>query len=183
MKTIKMVAKVGDQQVPVGTCKSAQARILVRDDLAAWQDGELILFIRRAHLALLESNRVAWRCKADDHNVSEAEINRRKAWFISFMPLAATTFANRQVVDDQEIKDLSAMWIEDPSILDEKADSVPQMDEPLDTFEVELPDVYVGPEKSELIAASKMLETAEWETRKELRKGMMKTDDDTDHTT
>jgi hypothetical protein len=88
MKTIKMIAKIGDQKVPVGTCNSAQARILVRDDLAAWQDGDLILFIRQAHLALLDSNPGVWRYKDDDHNVSQAEMDRRKAWFMEFMPKA-----------------------------------------------------------------------------------------------
>ncbi len=91
MKTIKMVAKLGDQKIPVGTCNSAQARILVRDDLAAWQDGELILFIRNAHLALLDSNPGVWHSKSDDANVSQAELDRRKAWFLGFIPKAVAT--------------------------------------------------------------------------------------------
>ncbi len=120
MKTVKMVAKIGDQCVSVGNCNSAQARILVRDDLAAWQDGQLMLFIRKAHLALntaptllcfqsqlmlfirkahlavLDANPHAWRCKEDDHNVSEAEMDRRRTWFISLTPLVVEMTTNKR---------------------------------------------------------------------------------------
>jgi hypothetical protein len=103
MKDIKMVAKLGDQVMPVGTCNQAQARILVRDDLAAWQDGTIMLFIRKAHLALLDSNPGTWRCKKDDDNVSEAEIDRRKAWFIQFMPIATIALTHKQGSERDEI--------------------------------------------------------------------------------
>ena len=94
MNSIKMIAKLGDQQFPVGNCNSAQARILVRDGVAVWQDGSLLLFVRQAHVALLEFNPNALRGPKDDLNVSDAELERRLAWFKSFLPKAAITAAS-----------------------------------------------------------------------------------------
>ena len=96
MKNIKMVAKLGDQQIPMGVCSPAQARILVKEDLAAWQDGSIILFVRNAHASLLANNPDAWVCESDDRNVSKAEIDRRKTWFNSLMPKAVTAFTEKR---------------------------------------------------------------------------------------
>lgn len=87
MKTVKMVAKLGDQLIPVGSCNSAQARILVRDDVAHWQDGLLVLFVRQVHLAILDNNPELWSLPGDTElGIGQAEIDRRRAWFIQFMP-------------------------------------------------------------------------------------------------
>lgn len=175
MKTIKMVAKVGDQQVPVGTCNSAQARILVRDDLAAWQDGELILFIRKAHAALLEVNPDVWRYHGDNYNVSDAEVARRKAWFLSFMPLAVEVFTNR-AAQKQEIEELENLWD-----FDTDTDLAPR-ENPGDPFDVELPDDlgepslikipdrYVGSFKCEVETAKLNVISNGWQERCEVRK-------------
>lgn len=100
MNTIKMVAKLGDHVIPVGNCSSAQARILVRDDLAAWQDGTLVLFVRKAHAALLDGNDHLWTFNGDDKNTSQAELDRRKGWFLSFMPKAVAALSDKR---DSEI--------------------------------------------------------------------------------
>jgi len=89
MKTVQMVARVGDEEIPVGTCHPAQARVLIKRQLAAWQDNKLLLSIRPVFQRLLDTNKHAWEGPADDNNVSPAELRRREAWFASFVGKAA----------------------------------------------------------------------------------------------
>lgn len=79
MSSVQMVAKIGDQTIRVGTCHPGQARILVKKDHAAWDDGQLILYLRPAHLQLAENTR---RLVDDEeaYMVSEAEVERRLHW-------------------------------------------------------------------------------------------------------
>ena len=45
-KRVKMITRMGGQDVPLGECHPGQARVLVREEMAAWQDGKLLLVLR-----------------------------------------------------------------------------------------------------------------------------------------
>ncbi len=45
-KTIAMFTKVGEQEVSVGSCHPAQARVLVSDEFAMRQEGRLQIIMR-----------------------------------------------------------------------------------------------------------------------------------------
>lgn len=115
MKTIPMVAKLGDQRIPVGTCNSAQARILVRDELASWEDGKLLLIIRKAHLELMESNDHLWSTPADKGMMSRNELHRRQAWFTQLVERSSkalvNTALNHGVVSETTVwSDTRSVW-------------------------------------------------------------------------
>jgi hypothetical protein len=73
-----MVTRLGDQEVVVGECSSAQARILSKKEHAKFVDGKLMVSIRPFH-ADMALNSIADRDK--DPNVSTAEVRRRLDWF------------------------------------------------------------------------------------------------------
>ena len=99
MKTHKMFAKLGDQLIPVGSCNSAQARILVRDNVAVWQEGDLVLFVRQAHIAILDNNPDLWSLPMDEENgVGQREIDRRRQWFTQFMPKWVNLIVSPKVI-------------------------------------------------------------------------------------
>lgn len=92
-KTIEMIALIGGQEFPAGKCSPAQARILVKKELASWRDGKLIMLVRQAHADLLDSNEHVWKGPLDDNNVSGAEMDRRQAWFRALLPKVNKTLA------------------------------------------------------------------------------------------
>ena len=92
-KKVKMVAKVGDQVVPCGECHPGQARVLVKEELAAWNDGKLLLIVRPALAEVIDANS-SWKGPLDDGNVSDREMLRRKAWFATMVPRAAIAIAD-----------------------------------------------------------------------------------------
>ena len=89
---IPLVARMGADLVPLGHCNQAQARILVKKDVAAWQDGTLTVLARPAFLRLLVDD-AHWVGKSDYGNVSPAEMDRRKVWFAEFMTKAVKAVA------------------------------------------------------------------------------------------
>lgn len=139
MKSVKMIAKIGDQQISVGTCNPAQARILVRDGLAAWQDGSLILHIRPVHLNLLASNPNLWRCKDDNDNTSQGELDRRKAWFLQFLPLAAEALTKGKSVmgDLEHIQTATRYLMSLSNRMWQFWDKAEAVDDPLDPYYLE----------------------------------------------
>lgn len=99
-KAIKMVTNLAGTEIPVGDCHPGQARVLVKQDLAAWQDGKLLLLLRPAFLELLSSNEDAWKGPLDDANVSGAERDRRMAWFKQFIRLGAEALSKGKTGSD-----------------------------------------------------------------------------------
>jgi hypothetical protein len=76
-----MFSRIADQKVPIGTCNPAQARILVKQELASWVDGELQLLLRPVFLDVIQTNEHLMRGPFDDQNTSQAELDRRLQWF------------------------------------------------------------------------------------------------------
>ena len=85
METVKMVTRVAGEEVFVGECHPARARVLVKKQLASWVDGKVLLHVLNVHDKLLASNPEAARGPLDDNNVSKQEMERRLAWFRAFM--------------------------------------------------------------------------------------------------
>ena len=86
---VKMVTQVAGEEVFVGECHPARARVLVKKQLASWLDGKVLLHVLHVHDKLLASNPEAWSGPLDDRNVSKQEMERRIAWFRSFMEKSA----------------------------------------------------------------------------------------------
>ena len=82
MNKIKMVTRLGDQEVVVGECSSAQARILSKKNHAQFVDGKLLVSIRPFHVDMAINSIAA---DDPDPNVSEAEVQRRLDWFRTLM--------------------------------------------------------------------------------------------------
>ncbi len=62
-KTVKMIADLGTgAPINAGHCHPSQARILVKKDLAQWQDGKLLLRLRPVHL-VVAANHPKIRCR------------------------------------------------------------------------------------------------------------------------
>lgn len=124
---VKMLAKVGDSEVALGVCHPAQARVLVRDGIAAWQDGQLLVSVTPTHLTLLGSNPDAWVGPEDGTGaVSPNEMERRKAWFKSFMSKGTLAIASASL-NESKVSDIKAnakaflaplekAWVEETSV-------------------------------------------------------------------
>lgn len=82
---IKMVARIAGEEVYVGECNSARARILVKQNYASWHEGKILLHILNVHDTLLATNPILGQGPLDDENVSKQEIERRMAWFRSVL--------------------------------------------------------------------------------------------------
>ena len=92
MNTIEMIARVGDQVLTVGKCSSAQARILVKKEHAAWEDGKLLLPLDPELLQVAVNNPDG---PLDDANVSKKEKERRMAWLRSLLSAQAGSRASK----------------------------------------------------------------------------------------
>jgi hypothetical protein len=147
-KSIKMIADVGGSEpIDAGHCHPSQARILVKKQLASWQDGKLLVQIRPTHL-MVANNTI--NRKDGDPNVSKAEVERRTEWFQSIIQAVAgsdthgsdldrilgyTTRAGMRVVDPrqtlEEIQALAAQsrHTRDRMLLDIKESGEPELDE------------------------------------------------------
>ena len=97
MEVIKMIASVAGEEVFVGECHPARARVLVKKQLASWKDGKILLHVLSVHDKMLESNPHAAHGPLDDKNVSKAELERRLAWFRSFMEKSTQVLAKGNV--------------------------------------------------------------------------------------
>lgn len=93
MEVVKMIASVAGEEVFMGECHPARARVLVKKQLASWKDGKLLLHILGVHDALLTNNPESARGPLDDENVSKQEMERRFAWFRNFMVKSTKVFA------------------------------------------------------------------------------------------
>jgi len=94
MKTIEMIARVSDQVLSVGRCTSAQARILVKQNHAAWQDGKLLLPLNPELLNLAVNQPTG---PSDTGPLTLAETHRRMDWLRSLLGVQAITKAERGV--------------------------------------------------------------------------------------
>lgn len=92
MNTIDMIARVGGQVLAVGKCTSAQARILVKKEHAAWEDGKLLLPLDPELLQVAVNNPDG---PLDDANVSKKEKERRMAWLRSLLSAQAGSRASK----------------------------------------------------------------------------------------
>lgn len=92
---IKMVARIAGEEVYVGECNSARARILVKRSYASWCEGKILLHILNVHDQLLANGTQNFRGPLDDENVSEREMGRRLAWFRAFMVKATEALTPR----------------------------------------------------------------------------------------
>lgn len=90
---IKMITSIAGEEIFVGDCHPARARILVKKELASWKDGKLLLHVLGVHDALLKGNPDVARGPLDDENVSKQEMERRLAWFRSLMVKSSKVFA------------------------------------------------------------------------------------------
>jgi oxalate decarboxylase/phosphoglucose isomerase-like protein (cupin superfamily) len=92
--TVSMFTKVGDEEVQLGHCHPAQARKLVKEELAAWQDGKLQLILRPVYADVMSANGSAWNGPLDDPGqMSDGEMKRRRAWFKQLIPKLANAVA------------------------------------------------------------------------------------------
>ena len=81
---VKMVIRVGSDEVPLGECHAAQARGMVKKEYASWQDGKLLILGRPAFLKIMMDGN-HWLMEGERPDVSERELDRRKIWFKDFM--------------------------------------------------------------------------------------------------
>lgn len=82
---VSMFYRFGEENLPLGKCHPSQARILVRKELATWEDGNLKVILRPAHSEILDRDPYQLIRRAeDDQNVSKAELDRRLDWFKQF---------------------------------------------------------------------------------------------------
>lgn len=79
---VTMVATVGGQELVIGQCLPAQARILTKKGHGKLVDGKLQVAIRPVHLAVAVNTVVEG---SDDPNVSNAELERRLDWLRTIM--------------------------------------------------------------------------------------------------
>ena len=79
--SVKVIADLGKgEPFDAGHCHPSQARILVKKKLAKWQDGKLLVQLRPVHIAVAMNTLTL---PGEDRDVSEAEVQRRQAWFRS----------------------------------------------------------------------------------------------------
>lgn len=97
MQTVKMFASVAGEEVFCGECHPARARILVKKEVASWKDGNVLLHVLGVHDALLVHNPGMARGPLDDENVSKQEMERRLAWFRSFLVKSSEVLAQETV--------------------------------------------------------------------------------------
>jgi len=92
--SVSMFTKVGDEEIQLGHCHPAQARKLVKEELASWVDGRIFLILRPIYLDVMQVNS-AWKGPLDDDSqMSDGELKRRRAWFKSLIPVLADAVAN-----------------------------------------------------------------------------------------
>ena len=92
--SVPMIVHIDHKPVPVGYANPAQARILVKKELATWQDGSLLILLRPAFRDLLSSNGPhLMKGPFDDENTSLAELDRRLMWFKHFVGYGALALA------------------------------------------------------------------------------------------
>lgn len=92
---VKMMIRVGKDEIPLGECHAAQARNLVKKEFASWQDGKLLILARPAFLKLMEDGD-HWVRSAEKADISDRELDRRKIWFKEFMTKAALAVSKSQ---------------------------------------------------------------------------------------
>lgn len=93
MEVVKMIALVAGEEVFMGECHPARARVLVKKELASWKDGKLLLHVLSVHDKILANNPEAIYGPQDKGGVSKAELERRLAWFRSFMTTSTKVLA------------------------------------------------------------------------------------------
>jgi len=93
MEVVKMITSLAGEELFVGECHPARARILVKKEMASWKDGKLLLHILGIHNAFLQTNPDAIRGPLDDGNVSLQEIERRIAWFKTLVPRVSMAYS------------------------------------------------------------------------------------------
>lgn len=108
MNQIEMVARIGDQVLTVGKCTSAQARILVKRNHAAWQDGKLLLPLNPELLQVAVNHPDLMV----DGNVSRAEVERRMEWLKTLLGTQAASRAARGESRISEIVGRSATGVD-----------------------------------------------------------------------
>jgi hypothetical protein len=79
-QAVLMVTQLGDQEIQVGRCSHAQARLMVKKEHGIIKKGKLYIQLRPVHLKAAEYSIHALR---GTHNpqVSQAELDRRLSWF------------------------------------------------------------------------------------------------------
>jgi len=94
MSQVIMFARMDSEDIHVGKCTHAQARILEKKGHGQIEDGKLRLNIRPVHLMAAENQRVIGD---PDPNVSKAELERRIKWLQSLMaPIALMESSSEQ---------------------------------------------------------------------------------------
>ncbi|MEI6297333.1 MAG: hypothetical protein WCO84_06895, partial [bacterium] len=77
-----MIFKIGDEVLSIGKCHPSQARILVKKDLATWEDGNIKVILRNAQAEAFEHNQDNFlHGPSDNKDVSMGEMDRRLDWF------------------------------------------------------------------------------------------------------
>lgn len=101
--SIAMFARMDAQDFALGFCHPAQARLLVKQELASWQDGKLLLILRPSYMSLIDANSLScWRGPLDDSNqMSDGEMKRRRAWFKDMLPKVAIATAESNSKDSR----------------------------------------------------------------------------------
>tara|TARA_R110000824_G_scaffold68263_9_gene176743 strand:+ start:103 stop:762 length:660 start_codon:yes stop_codon:yes gene_type:complete len=82
MSNVLMVTQIGDQELHVGKCTHAQARIITKKKHGEIRDGKLYLQLRPIHLQTAFSQ---VETEPRDPNVSKAELARRMEWLKSLV--------------------------------------------------------------------------------------------------
>ena len=104
---VSMYYRFGEDNLPLGKCNPATARVLVKKELATWEDGNLKVILRPAHSEILDRDPYQLIRRAeDDQNVSKAELDRRLDWFKQFIRKATMALASMGMpreIDPEEI--------------------------------------------------------------------------------
>ena len=78
MRQVIMFTRVGDEEIHIGKCTHAQARIIEKRKHGKIESGKLFLNLRPVHLAAAKG--MLEITAERDPNVSEAELRRRMEW-------------------------------------------------------------------------------------------------------
>lgn len=137
MKTVKLVTRVGDEILSIGKCHPAEARRLVAQELAVWENGTLRLILRSIHLDMLVQNGHLWTTP-QDKGIGDTELQRRRDWFVGFLRVVTPALAkpNRAIglPTQEEVEEAYAAMNKHPMTFVERPEENPLSEEEVSVF-------------------------------------------------
>jgi len=104
-----MYAQAGDERLYVGHCHPGGARKLVKKELASWDNGDLILILQPVYLKFMEQD--FWTGERD-HEISRAELDRRRHWFKNLVSRGAQALLSQERSDLTRLLDYTATLVD-----------------------------------------------------------------------